>query len=327
MSFRIRHILVAIRDETHAPRGALRKAAALARANGARIELFHAVNDPEALDALRRGYLKGRKADAIAETVRQRSASRLQKLAALPDLKGVEVTCTATWDFPSHEAIIRRALATKADLVVASVQPKEIGSRLLLANTDWELVRHCPCPVLIAKTTRSWQRPAIVAALDPFHAHEKPVALDRQILEAGKYVARELRGALHAFHAYLPLTIIAEAPAGQGMAVALPPEMEEVHGSQVKRVFDRVAAAAGVPPRRRHLEMGVTQDELSRIVRETGAELVVMGAVSRSALKRLWIGSTAERAIDHLECDVLVVKPRTFRTKVPRRASTPWLRA
>jgi universal stress protein E len=325
MSFRIRRILIAIRDERHAPRGALRKAAALARANGASIELFHAVNDPEALDALRRGYVAGREADAIAESVRHRCARRLEKLITLKDLEGLKVTCASTWDFPSHEAIIRRVLATGADLVIATVQPKGIGSRLLLANTDWELIRHCPCPVLIAKTRRSWRRPAVVAAVDPFHAHEKPAALDREILHAGKYFARELGGALHAFHSYMPLTVIAQAPAGQAMAVPIPQELEEVHSKQIKGVFDRVSASSGISPRRRHLEMGVTQDELARIVRENGVELVVMGAVSRSALKRLWIGSTAEHAIDRLDCDVLIVKPRAFRTKVSRRASMAWL--
>jgi len=325
MSFHIRRILVAIRDEHRAPRGPLRKAAALAKANGASIELFHAVNAPEALDALRRGYIAGRDARKVADTVRHRSLKRLERLAALEEFNGLKVSCVATWDFPSHEAIIRRVLATDADLVIAAVQPKSVGSRWLLANTDWELIRSCPCPVLIAKTRHAWRRPAVIAAIDPFHAHDKPAALDRQILRAGRYFARELRGALHAFHAYMPLTIVAPAPAGQALAVALPPEMEQLHGQQIQRVFAREAAAAGISPRRRHLEMGVTQDELARVVRETGAELVVMGAISRSGLKRVFIGSTAESAIDRLDCDVLIVKPRTFRTKVAKRTSQAWL--
>jgi universal stress protein E len=44
-----------------------------------------------------------------------------------------------------------------------------------------------------------------------------------------------------------------------------------------------------------------------------------MGAVSRSALRRLLIGNTAERVLDELGCDVLIVKPRGFKTTVPRR--------
>lgn len=43
-----------------------------------------------------------------------------------------------------------------------------------------------------------------------------------------------------------------------------------------------------------------------------------MGAVSRSALTRLFIGHTAERVIDTLACDVLIVKPAGFKSRVKR---------
>lgn len=46
MANSIRHILVAIRDLHHAPRTELRKAAELARAADATLELFHAVDLP-----------------------------------------------------------------------------------------------------------------------------------------------------------------------------------------------------------------------------------------------------------------------------------------
>ena len=55
----------------------------------------------------------------------------------------------------------------------------------------------------------------------------------------------------------------------------------------------------------RQLELDLTDNLLTDI----GADLVVMGAVSRSGLKRLALGSTAERVLDFLPCDVLVVKP------------------
>ena len=45
-----------------------------------------------------------------------------------------------------------------------------------------------------------------------------------------------------------------------------------------------------------------------------------MGAVSRSGLKRVFIGNTAEKILDELPCDVLVVKPARFQNRV-RRAS------
>jgi hypothetical protein len=43
-----------------------------------------------------------------------------------------------------------------------------------------------------------------------------------------------------------------------------------------------------------------------------------MGAISRSGYKRLLIGNTAERILDELTCDVLVIKPESFRSDIPR---------
>jgi Universal stress protein family len=45
-----------------------------------------------------------------------------------------------------------------------------------------------------------------------------------------------------------------------------------------------------------------------------------MGAISRSGLKRMLIGNTAERVLSSLASDVLVVKPAEFRSRVVKRA-------
>jgi universal stress protein E len=44
---------------------------------------------------------------------------------------------------------------------------------------------------------------------------------------------------------------------------------------------------------------------------------MVMGAISRGRLERVFVGSTAERLLDRLPCDVLVVKPPDFRALLP----------
>ena len=42
-----------------------------------------------------------------------------------------------------------------------------------------------------------------------------------------------------------------------------------------------------------------------------------MGAVARNPLHRVFIGSTAERVLDRLESDILVIKPGDFVSPVP----------
>jgi universal stress protein E len=44
-------------------------------------------------------------------------------------------------------------------------------------------------------------------------------------------------------------------------------------------------------------------------VNELGVNILVMGAISRSKIDRLLLGSTAEKIIDAVECDILILKP------------------
>jgi universal stress protein E len=144
MATRIRHILVAIGDLRRTPRSELRKAGALARAARAKLELFHAIDesDPE------RSYPETVTRDEVTKerrTIVAKYQRRLERLARDPALRGLTVACTAVWDFPPYDAVIRRALAARSSLVIAAARGHRLGARLLLRNTDWELIRHCPC--------------------------------------------------------------------------------------------------------------------------------------------------------------------------------------
>jgi universal stress protein E len=314
----LRHILVAIRELQRLPKSELRKAGTLARAAGASMELLHVIDTPDP------GVSWPETATAATvtaqrEAIAARSRRRLERLAGDESLRGLRVTCTASWDYPPHDAIVRRALGSRADLVVALTRPHRPGARLVLRNTDWELIRHCPVPLLLVKSGRLYRRPAIIAAVDPFHA--RPADLDVRLLAAGGTLARLLHGSLHVFHAYMPLVNIATMPLSTAPLVTLPPEAEQAHGRQIARVIDKLADTAEIPRARRHIHLGDVAGELRAAVGATHAGVVVMGAVSRSGLARLFIGNTAERVLDKLDCDVLVVKSRAFKSQVERRAA------
>lgn len=57
-------------------------------------------------------------------------------------------------------------------------------------------------------------------------------------------------------------------------------------------------------------------EAIEQTAKATRCALVVMGAVSRSGLKRLVIGNTAASVLDHLACDLLIVKPKDFVERV-----------
>jgi universal stress protein E len=290
MTLKIKRILVAIGDPWHVPPGQLRKAAQLAKAAGAHLELCHAIH-PD-------------RAHAVAP-----ARDRMQRLAALKVLAGQDLRSCVAIDYPPQEAIMRRAQAIRADLVIAATATRSFGKRLLLRNTDWELIRHCPCPLLLVKTPGGYRKPGIVAAVDPFHARDKSGKLDAKLLAAATGLAQLLRGRAHAFHAHLPLVATLPGAMGQPVALTLPPDAEDLHRANIRKVFDKLAARGGIAPARRHLRMGDVPSQIEAVLRTTRAGIVVMGAVSRSRLERLFIGSTAEHVLDRLPCDVLIIKP------------------
>jgi universal stress protein E len=318
MTTQLRHILVAIGDLRRTPRGELRKAASLARAAHAKVELFHAIDEPDPERSFPETASFG-EIETLRAAIVEKHQRRLERFARDPSLRGVIVHCTASWDYPPHEAVIRRALAAGSGLVIAAARGHRFGARMMLRNTDWELIRHCPVPLLLVKSARPYRRPAVVAAVDPFHRHARPSNLDARLVQAGAEVARLLHGTLHLFHAYMPIVAVEPIAMAAAPLIMMPPEVEQAHAAQVTRIVGKLADEAGIPRARCHIRLGEVADQLSAFARRSGTAIAVMGAVSRSAMARLFIGNTAERALDRMGCDVLIMKPRGFRSTVQRR--------
>jgi universal stress protein E len=308
----MRIILVAIKDLDGKHLPSVLKAAQLARACGAQLELFHGLTAPLYTDGI---TLHQRGLGSLEQDVRQSALRRLEGMAERLRTHDIKVTVRAGWDYPSHEAIIRRALAIKADLVVASLSPGQHRLPWLLRLTDWELVRSSPVPVLVIKNSRPYRHPAVLAAIDPGHAHAKPLKLDETILKAGKTLAKALRGTLHAVHAYarFPMGSFSEGMSGQA-AQGLAEEAE--HRAMLR--FARALKPMRIARTGQYLIARQPIAAIEEAARKSRSAIVVMGALSRSGYKRLLIGNTAERILDELSCDILVVKPAEFASKVSR---------
>ena len=309
-----RKILVAVKDPASANQPAIDKAARLAKGFGATLELFHGITEPVLVDTYL--FANGQLTKLKRET-RARCVAELEKLAAPLRKSGLEVRCCATWDFPAHDAIVRHARLHGIDLIVALCHEGKRTAPWLLRLTDWELLRTSPVPVLLVRSDRNWADVNVLAAIDPSHQFAKPAKLDSRILSAAAAYTSALKGTLHVVHSYLPL------PAGTiGMPGASALAIEQIaEGAQARATaaFKTAVAAYRLPQSRLHLVQGAPLDAIPRVAQEIHSGLVVMGAISRSGLKRVFIGNTAERILNAVPCDVLVVKPLEFKTRVAKR--------
>jgi universal stress protein E len=330
----IRRILVAVKNPAARVLPAVNKAAQIAKGLHAQLTLFHDIATPMYAEAL-----QGRGIDlaSLQREVQTARREQLEKLAARIRRHGVDVDVAADWDYPPYEAIIRKAQRISADLLVVENHhgaggggaggggagnggsgqgPSKHKARWLLAYTDWELLRTCPIPVLLVKNRQLYHRPRVLAAVDPSHAYAKPSNLDRQILRAGAQLVHALRGELHALHVFhAPLAMMPAMP--DGPLVDLDAGHEEFERS-ARRKLERQVDGFDVKRSHCHLVHGRPNEAIPRTAKQERCAIVAMGVVSRSGLKRFFIGNTAEFVMDAVTSDILVVKPADFQSRVPR---------
>ena len=318
----IRRILVAIKDLRVAVRPVVRKAAQVASATGAQLEVYHSLSVPLPMDAIAAGTMDLSRHLQVQRLAAQKQLERIA--AAVRALHpGLAVSVAAEWDAPVYDAIVRRALKIKADLIVAASHAGPHMLPGLMRLTDWELIRLSPTPLLLVRNPRPYRRPAVLVAVDPTHAFAKPLELDRSLLQLGAAISEGMRGTLHAVHAYVPVsagTLAADAWPVTRSAVK---RVEAEARRSAQRQLDRVLKGSPVIESRRYLIARHPVDAILQAARKSHSAIVIMGAMSRSGFRRLLIGNTAERMLDEIRCDTLVVKPAHFRNRVPRKVQGP----
>jgi universal stress protein E len=244
------------------------------------------------------GYMGNK---AIYEKLRARVVAERQEdldsLAAKLRDRGLDVSCKAVWDYPLEEAVARQVRDAGADLFIFAPQDPHGG----FLSSEWRVVTTCPSPVLVVRTPAAQQYRHIVAAVDPFREHGKPASLDLAILERARELQADTRATLSALHCFTPLEYF-------GADLAAP--VSHVSGADARREeVGKLLERSGLSASYARLEIGRPHDVLARLAKAGEADVIVMGALARGAVKQWLIGSSAERVLREGLADVLAIKP------------------
>lgn len=300
-------LLVVITDPFAQAQPALEKAAAVARRSRCSIFLFNSFLIPEpANDAA-----MGDHANIVAAAIQHRR-KKLRQLARDAGVKSAE--CTVEWGFPTHEVIVRQVLKRKADVLLTDSHRHGRLARWVLTNTDWELMRTCPCPVWLVRSGKLPARPKVLVAVDPRRTGAKPAGLDDRLLSTAIGFTQRFGGDISVVHAYqTPHNI---QPGLLRAPIRRMSEELRAYGSCVNDTVTKQCQKYDIDPDRCMVREGLTKDVIADVTQSSRSDILIMGVVSRSMLPRPVIGGTAEAVIDHVACDVLVIKPKGFKTPV-----------
>src|SRR5664279_1861330 len=167
-SLQLRKILVAVANPSVRSNKAVKRAAEFAHRTGASIELFNSIPTPQ----IALGFARFEAAE-LMRAAAERNRADLERMAKPWRREELIVDTTVHTGSAAHEAILRQARSGGADLIVIEAHRHGRLARLLLSQTDFELIRQSSVPLLIVKRSNAWRSPRVLAALDPLHANDK----------------------------------------------------------------------------------------------------------------------------------------------------------
>ncbi len=296
------------------------RAVALAEHNQARLSLLGVV--PRVTSGI--GMPEGGPISGALQTwlVDEREQT-LSDLAA-PYAQRVDIQRRVVIGTPFIE-VIRQVLREGYDLVMKT--PEDLGwLDRLFGSDDLHLLRKCPCPIWMIKPRFSGTFGRIVAAVDvddsyPPDELDGRLALNRQVMEMATSLALSEFAELHVVHAW-------DAIGETAMRCGFMSTDEEAvnayvqaigrrHGENLAALMRETTNRLG-PEATRYLKpntylvKGSAREEIPALIRDLGADLVVMGTVARAGISGLLMGNTAEMILTQIDCSVLAVKPERF---------------
>lgn len=299
------HILVNI-DPMSAEQPALDRGIALAKASNAELELFMAVYQNS---IVANWILNEAQLELAKQHYMDKEASCLEQYAQRARDAGVKVKTDIWWHKPLYEGIIKKAMQAKADLVIKNTHLHPKVNKLFFSVNDWQLLKACPVPVILAKA-RGGEYQKVMSALS---LSDEPNAMDSAILNTTEGMSQLLSAEAWAAHCCEPIGMEVWQGFGlyQGGLTADIPDwtdyIRELENRQ-RLAFDYALSHHKVAPEHRIFKQGQAAEFLLDVVKEKDIDLIVMGTTYRSG----FVGSTVEDVLDGLECDLMAVKPPGF---------------
>jgi len=232
--------------------------------------------------------------------------------AALLGQCGVPVDCSVGRQ-DAAAAILERAEADHADLIVVGSHGKGTIERFLVGSVSEHVARHAQRSVLVARRDKVER---VIVGIDGSEASEHALdALARLPLPAETlvtvvYVAPWYEGqkavspSSHREEEALAEKSDTE-PGSRGWTTVVPrpgalAERIAAHAERRLRAAGRLAEVC--------IRHGLPAEQLIAATRELGADLIVVGSANRSGLDRFFLGSVSASVLHHAPCSVLIAR-------------------
>lgn len=194
-----------------------------------------------------------------------------------------------------------------SDLVVKSVHKSHT---LLHTPLDWQLIRECPRPLLLAGAAAGRRRKKaarssadVIASIDLRNADRTHRILNLRVLDAAARFAALRGGKLHC------VAVVEYSEVLSDLEMIDPRKVQKEAIKVSGELLEALIEPYGIARSRVHRPAGKVGHMVAATVRKTGAGLVVVGSAARRSLGSRVLGNAAEKILERSPADVLVVHP------------------
>jgi universal stress protein E len=294
--------ILVVLDPNSIEQKALNRALHLARISGASLTLMLSIYD---FSYEMTTMLAASERDAMRTSLLNDRKVWVRDLLEGYNSEGLSIDIQVVWHNRPFEAIIESALQGGHDIIVKATHPREGLASLIFTPTDWHLLRKAPCLVLLVKEHDWPQSGKVLAAIHTTGEHDHHCSLNSRITATALKFAQCLQSEVHLVNAFpgAPITIAAEIPEFDST------NYREAIAANHQQALREHAEPFAIAEQYLHVEEGLPEHVIPSLAEQLDAELVVLGTIGRTGFTAALLGNTAEHVIEHINCDLLAVKP------------------
>lgn len=233
---------------------------------------------------------------------------------------GFNVEPRVIWSKTIGKDITKMAHQESVDLIIKTHEVHGMFDSVLFTPLDWQLLRHAPVPVLIAKD-HIWHptgKIAIALNVSGTEDHDSRM-LNMRLLREAQELSHIMHCEIHILNAIPPVM----PPATIDLPGFTPSMMGDAALKEGCKAVLSFAARHRIPADCCHIREGHPDDVIPALCEELKPTALFIGTAARKGVAVALIGNICERVVDHLACDVAVITPKAVIERVPLATEAP----
>ncbi len=230
----------------------------------------------------------------------QQWAEALLKEFYLPD----DTPLAICWRKNAYQAVVDNSEKLSFDLVIKSSAKHHGILDRVLQHQDWNLLKHCPAPLLLVKGKLAWEARNIVVAVDATSLDESHNVINEHLFEFAELLNKENNYQTHLTNSYpmmsLTLASLPDTP--------IPEDLQQYVVNQHQDACEIIANKYNIPQKNVHIREGEPDEVITQTAEKLDADVILVGVISQDDVQSVILGSTVEQVLDSTNCDVLAIK-------------------